>query len=225
MLQITRQGVIPVSSEELDRQRQQFIRAGYVHLHSFIDRPLAEELASLVNKANFTRRLTPNIGCVESCDAAQINVILNKALSQPAVMSAVSRIYTDTPLQFFRGNVVRRIPGEGHFSRWHNDASAPIEHNGHKYPRVVALSLNLSPAGFEGGELELGTLPSGIPVTMENAQKIGAEIQLENLESVANEGFGDALLFAIANNRFHRVADVTGGGPRTVFVGWYHTVL
>lgn len=225
MLQISKQNINSGTDEELEELRDKFSRDGYVHLHNFIDRPLAEELASRIDEADFIKRLVPMIDAVESCNAPQINDVLNRALSHPAVVQSISRIFTDWPLQFFIGSVVRRVPGQEHVCYWHNDASEPIERDGNRHPRAVALSLNLSSAVFDGGELEIGVLPDGVPVSQETAQNIGEEIQLENQVSVPNPGLGDALLFAISSTRFHRVSDVTGGGPRTVFVGWYYTIL
>ena len=72
----------------------------------------------------------------------------------------------------------------------------------------MPLSISLSPRRFEGGNLEI------------------RELEAESLlADISNKGFGDAILIRIAQGLEHRVADVQGQVPRTVHVGWFHSLV
>ena len=75
------------------------------------------------------------------------------------------------------------------------------------YRRAVPLSINLSARILDGGNLEI--------------REREAETLLADIPTM---GFGDALLFRIAQELEHRVADVHGQA-RTVHVGWFHRLV
>jgi hypothetical protein len=83
----------------------------------------------------------------------------------------------------------------GHADDWHNDAMAG---------RLIAMSLNLSPRGFNGGVFEMRERKS---------RRMLAEI--------ANTGLGDAILFRLSRDFEHRVSAVETGEPKTAFAGWF----
>ena len=224
MLQICRQRVEEPTADELTELREKFTEHGFVHLHQIIEPDFCRNIVKATAEGDYAERHTPKIGSVEVCQLDKVQGMLNNAFSQPKVLKAVSQIFTDKRLDIFLGAIVRRIPGKNHFSRFHNDAASGMDIQGHPIERAVALSLNISVADFEGGELEIGYVPDGIQVNLDNADQLGKEIPLEHHHVVPNSGVGDALLFAISPRRYHRVRDVTAGGPRTVFVGWFYTV-
>jgi hypothetical protein len=72
--------------------------------------------------------------------------------------------------------------------------------------REIGMSVNLSADVYEGGVFEIRDAES------ERA-----------LASIANVGFGDAILFRVASTLEHRVTDVRGARPKTAFAGWFRT--
>lgn len=177
----------------------------FVHLAGLIEPSLRQSIAEMISQASFTQRLTPGIGCVETCDDQRIENGFFALFNQPEVRHTISQI-VGQPIDLWGGNTVRRVPGKNHFSNWHNDKSPPVElADGRRYQRVVPMSLNMSEGDFSGGNLEMRSMPE---------QTLVAD--------VANPIAGDALLFEINETLQHRVADVTAGCPRIVHVGWFH---
>jgi hypothetical protein len=76
--------------------------------------------------------------------------------------------------------------------------AAPIKLGEQHYRRAVPRSINL-----EIRELEAESL----------------------LADISNKGFGESILFRIAHGLQHRVADMQGQVPRTVHVGWFHSLV
>ena len=130
---------------------------------------------------------------------------MHSLLNQAPVLKVVSEIINDR-VDLWVGTLVRRIPDMNHFSNWHDDITDAVVYDDIAFRRTVPLSLNLSSNYFEGGNLEL-----------RNAQT------QEIIHDIPNKNFGDAIMFEISENLEHRVADVTSGGPRIVYVGWFHT--
>jgi hypothetical protein len=88
------------------------------------------------------------------------------------------------------------VSGSGHYD-WHDDVSED---------RMVALSINLSKEIYSGGILQIREWES---------QRI--------IQEAANVGFGDGILFRLADSLEHRVTDVEGRVPKTAFAGWFRS--
>jgi Rps23 Pro-64 3,4-dihydroxylase Tpa1-like proline 4-hydroxylase len=99
------------------------------------------------------------------------------------------------PIGCYAFRVYRMDPGDRHHDTWHGDD------NGN---RLLTLSINVGLEPFEGGELEL--------------RARGSE---HMIESAANTGPGDALLFRIAPGLEHRVCGVTGHTSKFAVAGWF----
>ena len=69
--------------------------------------------------------------------------------------------------------------------------------------------------------MAIGNLPAGVQSSPQLNTQLGKKIFLDDEAKVKNEKAGDALLFGIASEKYHRVEDVTRGGPRVVYVGWF----
>lgn len=100
------------------------------------------------------------------------------------------------PIRIFTGRVYRNLPAR-HAAPWHDDT---IEH------RQVGMSLNISDGVYEGGLFEI-------------RDRATARV----LNSIANTGLGDAILFRISPALEHRVTAVDGRQPKTAFAGWFST--
>lgn len=219
MLTINLHNVDQPSDEYIEAVRSRFLSDGHVIFERLLENSLCNDIVAYFHNANYLERHTENIGCVQACTDEEGNNKLNHMLSRPRVIKAINQIYGGPAVDFFMGNVVRRMPEKGHFSRFHNDAvdSLSAQIDGVTYRRAVALSLNISAHPYTGGTLTLGDrVMAGEGDTIDG-------VSLHNTVSVANEVPGNALLFRIAPDRFHRVEDVNSGGPRVVFVGWFYT--
>lgn len=131
--------------------------------------------------------------CMEpNATSAMLELLCNDA----DLFRAVEAMTGCAPLTRFNGFVYRLTPGTGHHHNWHND----LVQN-----RRVAMSINLEPAPYEGGILQI------------RVRETGAVI-----EEVANVGPGDAILFRIDAALQHRATPVTAG-TKTAFAGWFRT--
>ena len=101
------------------------------------------------------------------------------------------------PITYVDGRVYAFHSGSNHHDSWHSDASGG---------RQVGISINLSEREFEGGVFEL-----------RHAASDAVEW------SIANTGPGDAILFRIDGDLFHRVTAVIGAAPRIVYAGWFQS--
>lgn len=207
MLQITYDGITEPDADQLAELRQKFSERHFVHLRGLIERSFLDQLADRIEQVEFREDLTENIGCVERCADPRIDHGMQFMLNQEPILKTVAAI-VGKPVHRWLGNTVRRTPGANHFSNWHNDTTPPVEVEGHRFQRVVPLSLNLTREPFAGGNLCMRTVPD---------EKEFADIE--------NKGPGDALLFRIGPDLQHRVADVEGTVPRLVHVGWFHERL
>ena len=114
------------------------------------------------------------------------------------LFNAVRTITGCDEITWFGGRIYSLIPGTDHYDTWHNDV---VDYE----VRLVGMSINLSPKGYEGGVFEL-----------RERAKDRASVQF------ANSGIGNARLFRIAPELQHQVTAVVGDRPRTAFAGWFY---
>lgn len=207
MLQITKSEVIVSSADQFKAFRRKFADDLYVRLTGFIEPGFLGQITDMIRDEEFMERHTPNIGRVETLLNSEIEGEIHQLINQEPLLEAVTQI-VGQQVHIWLGNTVRRIPGKDHFSNWHSDMTSPVSCNGCLFRRTVPVSINLSRERFDGGNLEIRDVTD---------QTI--------LQDIPNKNFGDAIMFQISNNLEHRVADVTGGGPRMVHVGWFHSQI
>ena len=121
--------------------------------------------------------------------------LLHFAVNAPAFIDGVKRITGCDDIDRFDGRFYRFAPGTDHEFDWHNDVADR---------RLVGMSINLSPFGYEGGVFQLRDRETKTLLC-----------------EVANTVFGNAHLFRISSTLQHRVAAVRGTQPRTAFAGWF----
>ncbi|MEM9532320.1 MAG: 2OG-Fe(II) oxygenase [Pseudomonadota bacterium] len=208
MLQIQNHQTLTPSASELHALRESFEQNYFVRLAQLLEPTLLAAIQEMIHSDLFDERVTPKIGSVESCADPRIDNGFQALMNQPEVRATISAIIAQ-PVDLWAGATVRRVPGRNHFSNWHNDLAPPIaSESGERYERVAPMSLNVSTGPYEGGNLEIQSVPDH-----------------RLLADVPNPTPGDAILFAIGEGLRHRVADVTGGHPRMVHVGWFHRRL
>jgi hypothetical protein len=87
------------------------------------------------------------------------------------------------------------LPGAGHASDWHSDVSGG---------RMITMSVNLSTAPFEGGDLQI--------------REAATERMVRQLR---NTGGGDAVIFRIDPSLQHQVLPLSGTISRDALAGWF----
>jgi hypothetical protein len=120
---------------------------------------------------------------------------LQYLLNDARVIEFIRAVASAPAITGYVGAVYRLLPGEGHRDSWHSD----VDGN-----RRVGLTVNLSEAPFDGGELELRDRQSR-----------------SVLWRVHNAGPGDGLLFPIDAALQHRIRPMAGTAAKTALAGWF----
>jgi hypothetical protein len=206
LIRLTRRGTEVVSDPAgLTRLRAAFERDHCVRLPGLLDPDLVRQLLPRIEKGPFEDFL-------HEYDEGDARVRIKKevCLQDAATVCLLNLLPNDRPffeiveaitgcghIGCFHGRVYRMLPASDHHDSWHSDAA---DH------RIVSMSVNLTPEPFRGGELQIRDVATGRVV-----------------HEVANRGLGDAILFRIAPELDHRVADVEGAIPKTAFAGWFES--
>src|SRR5262249_11041355 len=123
------------------------------------------------------------------------SILLNFLFNNSKLFDVVQSITGCERVGSFSGRVYRLLARPGYGDSWHDDWS---DH------RMIAVSVNLSVERYDGGVLQI------------RDRKSPADIQ-----DVVNTGFGDAVIFRLADHLEHRVTNVEGTIPKTAFAGWF----
>lgn len=197
MIQVTRTGaVITLEDDELSELNFRFSLDKALILRGFLAADLATQLVDLFGNERFTRKIYENVGTDESVVSAPSVWALEFLLNNPAIFRFVESVSQCGHVGSFEGRVSRQLPGGDHF-QWHSDM---------REARRVALSINLSRPGYQGGQLDIRSRETG-----------------EILKTVSGLAFGDATLFQIDANLEHRTRPVAGDWPRVHYSGWFRS--
>ena len=196
--QLTRTGTLRGDAETFARTRDAFARRHLVRIPSFIASDLLGELARLVERGEFRRRVHSQAdGATDVVlgdpDARWLLMFL---MNDPQLFSVVRDLTGCDEIGFFNPSIYKMEPGEGHHDRWHDDVGGGN--------RLIGISVNLGQQPFEGGVLQ---------IRARGARAI--------IHSEQNTGFGDAMLFRIDASLEHFVTEVTGSVPRIALAGWF----
>jgi 2-oxoglutarate-Fe(II)-dependent oxygenase superfamily protein len=194
MIQLRRSQVV-ADREDIERWKVEFREKHCVLLPRLLEPPLLDFLLERLEQGEWRDRVHEGIGIEVVLEDLPARGLLHFVANAPAFLRTVQEITGCGPLTQFEGRVYRFIPNSGHHDSWHDD-------NGKG--RLVAMSLNLSPRGYEGGVFQLREWSS---------KRVLAEI--------ANTGWGDATLFRISRQLEHQVTEVTGEKSKTAFAGWF----
>jgi hypothetical protein len=121
---------------------------------------------------------------------------LKLLLNDEALKLGMARIAGVESISHFTGRLYKLTPQSDLSFGWHDDV---IE------GRTLAISVNLSPESYDGGELQIKDLRSG------------------EVHRVPNTGICDAVLFKIDPTFMHCVTTVNGSHPKIAMTGWYHS--
>jgi len=199
--QLTRAGFRPPTAAAVAAARAEFASTHAVLLENLLEPSLLQFALRKLEGARYTPRVgeaawrgtKPSVD--ERLDEPQPWGSLLFAFNDPALFALVEQVTACGRIGSFSGVVYRIVPGRGHSQSWHNDLDRD---------RLVALSVNLSPRGYRGGRLQLGTAESA-----------------DVLHEVANTGLGNAVLFELSEALVHRVTAVEGDQPKVSFAGWF----
>lgn len=126
----------------------------------------------------------------------RVGIALSIALGRPSFLRWIEAVTGHRGLERVSGRVVQARANAIDALDWHDDR--------YDKARRLAIVVNLSDAGFDGGGFELREVATGRMLTTYRHQRAGT-----------------ALIFDVADDIEHRVLPVTGGGPRRVFTGWF----
>ena len=183
------------SQRDVRRLRDEFERNHCVRLPGLVSDVLLDRILPQVEEGEFSVREHKGIStelCMESGKAPAMLMFLT---NDPGLFELVRAITGCDRIGAFNGRLYRMMPGPEHQDSWHEDL---------KDNRMVAMSINLTPARYSGGVLEIRDRHSK-----------------EVLHTTAHVATGDALLFRISRQLQHRVSPVEGEVPRTAWAGWF----
>ena len=126
MIQITRGGsLIDVSPAELERMRCAFPRDHFVPLSDILDRDLLNAFLNRLDVEEFGARaaIRENAGYINSFGplSESIHLAISFVFNDAALFGLVRAITDCPPIESFVDRVIRMIPGQGHFVKWHID--------------------------------------------------------------------------------------------------------
>jgi hypothetical protein len=115
-------------------------------------------------------------------------------MNDPKLFSVIRRVTGCGPIGCFNGRLYRMVARPGLDLTWHDDVTED---------RRVAISVNLSHARYHGGTLQLRERSRGV------------------CGEVPNLGFGDAIIFRVAEHLEHCLTPIAGKVPKTALTGWF----
>jgi len=183
------------------RDRARFAGRHWVRLPGLFDESVLHRFNAAISRVQFAETAHTSLPAssrdlrVTGTAASELLVLL---CNDPVVLHAIEDITGCEPLTRFNGSIYRMLPDSGHQQAWHDDLIDG---------RRVTLSVNLGPARYEGGVLEIRERATG-----------------RRTARVPNPSRGDGVLFKLDAALEHRVTPVTSG-MKTAFAGWFRQGL
>jgi len=188
--------IFPDSDTGAARIRAAILNHQPAVLEAFVDDQLLKLLASIWSSASFMPSPVDRVGLRSVEAPGHAGAALCLALARPEVLRIIGSLLDGPVLTGVAGAIAQFAAGTDERLDWHDDLAEP--------QRRLAITINLGATPYHGGAFEFRDLASGAP-------------PIRHLHSTP----GEALLFPIGAGLQHRVLPVTGGGPRTVFAGWF----
>lgn len=198
VIQLTRCGaVISAASSDIARWREQFDREQCVLFPRLIENDLLRTIQRRIDASEFRPFSHEGIGHDSNLVDEFTVHLLFFLTNEPRFLQIVRDITGCTAIAAFHGRVYRMDPAALNMDSWHDDV---LEN------RLIGMSVNLSKDVFQGAVFQLRDRYSG-----------------RVLHETANTGFGDAIVFKLADHLQHRNTDVAGVVPKTAFAGWFRS--
>jgi len=192
-LQLTRSGARRLAPD-LVPLGDAFRRTHCVRLPALIAPDLLSRVQRAVERGEFRAFDHDGIATELRLQSGVATGLLHVLVNDPQMYRLVEEVTATSPIRSFLGRVYRR-DANGHYDSWHSDLVQG---------RSIGMSINLSASRYDGGVFELRETDSG-----------------RMLASIANVGFGDAILFRLATHLEHQVTAVRGPHAKTAFAGWF----
>ena len=199
VVQVGRSGIRAGDPAVRAQVRAEFDARHLVRLPAFLEPGLLERLAAHMEHASWVERRHNTEEEREWAADLKVDDTFSSTfmflLNDAALFQEIDAITGCGPFSCFVPNVYKVDPSQGHYDSWHDD----VARGG-----LVALSINLGRAPYEGGVLQ---------VRRKHTTAI--------LHEIRNSRFGDALLLRIAPELEHYLTPVTGMAPRVAAAGWF----
>lgn len=187
------------SPSELGRLCRRFRKRHWVRLPNFLEPYLLEMVSGRLVGARFRDYQPSSNHRRQVLVDSDLDRLLMLLLNDGNLFDFVRSIAEPSlPIRCFTGRIFRQPPGGNYHLSWHPDTTDG---------KLVSLTVNLSPAPYQGGLLEIKDVSRGA---------ILAEID--------NTGFGDAILFRASEDQVHRSTIVEGEHSKLTFSGWFRSV-
>lgn len=187
-----------VDPHEVEHMRGEFQLQNCVMLIDLVDASLLALLKPLIDNGIWCEKIHGTLGKEAVMRDKRALSLLHFAINSPGFLNAVRAITGCDEITWFGGRIYSLKPSTDHYDSWHNDI---VDYE----KRLVGMSINLSPDGYEGGIFEL-----------RERGAVNVSTQISNAQ------IGNARLFRISPELQHRVTVVTGSLPRTAFAGWFY---
>jgi hypothetical protein len=198
LVQISKTGAhIHSGEDEFAAVRNAFLEQHWLLLPNFLDARLLKLIADKLEQTEYCvvdRETGVELRPVDCTAYLAAELLLNS----PSLFRAIERITGCERIACFSGRIYRRPASSTYFNRWHTD----ITDEG----RMIALSINLNAAPYEGGALQIRS----------------AETH-QVLCEVCNRNYGDAIIFPVDEKFEHRVCEVESGAAKTALAGWFRS--
>jgi hypothetical protein len=181
------------SPAQLRSAREHFEQHDYVRMPGFIEPGFFRVIQRYLRGATFEER-DWNSGHDLTLINNPLHDVFHVLLNDPKLFRLLVRVTGCRPIGCFKGRLYRMVARKGLLFDWHPD----IKNN-----RKLAPSINLSDAPYRGGTLEL--------------RERSGDVR----EVVPNLGFGDAIVFRVAEHLEHRLTPVVGKIPKTAVAGFF----
>ena len=172
-VQLTKAGtLLSASKAQIRQMRAQFKEKHCLCFPEFLEPSLLKSVQREINRAQFRTKKHAVSGVELGMKENEAMRLLQFILNEPPLFNFLEKVTGCKPVNFFLGRIYSMLPGGSHYHDWHKD---------NKSFRLLGVSINLSLEVFEGGSLQLRDAKS---------KKL--------LHEVTNTGFGDLLIFRIA---------------------------
>ena len=197
MITLSNTGTIVAPEIDIQELRPEFESRHYLILPNLLGGGVLNSVSQRIQTASFRLRVYEGIGQDLCPNDAQTTSRLNFLCNNRRLFEAIEAITRCGHLGSFIGKIYRMNPDADHFDSWHDD----VHDN-----RKIALSINLTEEPYDGGILELRDAKSK-----------------QVISRISRTGFGDGVIFRIADYLEHRRTPVTGRFAKTAFAGWFRS--
>jgi hypothetical protein len=181
------------TTSQMRAAREQFEQHDFLRLPGFIEPTLLRVVQGALRRAGFKER-EYEVGRDLTLSDNSLTNVFNVLMNDPKLFRVIRGITGCGRIGCFMGRLYQMVAQRGQAFNWHDDMLND---------RKVAISINVSDATYRGGTLQIRDTSSGVRAT------------------IPNLGFGDAIIFRVAEHLEHRVTPVVGKFPKTAVTGWF----